>query len=163
MVKRINFDQSPVKFKGKSGTEYTVLENVSAGRWNQFEIERLGVTLGFQADEIYNKLYSVYEQLEEGKVKLATAAVQLYDLMAAIKDMDEKRIPVLRLSALICHVEGEEVGKLSEEAITKKIDDFEEISIDDFFFLVLSYTPKYQESLKRFLEKDKEMSLMKKK
>lgn len=160
-LQKIDFNQKPVTFKGKSGTAYTVLEKVSAGRWDQFEDERLAITFGKPADNVYDGLYEIYEQLQTGAPKLADASVKTFNLMSSIKDIEAKKSPIRRMAALTCAKEDETVGELSEEEILKKVDDFECIDMDDFFFLILHFMPHFQKSYEQFLELEKSLNLMK--
>lgn len=144
-------------FVGKSGKKYKACEYITAGRWSQFEVERVAVTLGMRADDLYDRLFSVYNQLEGGAPKVATASVKLWNIMSAIKSEDERKSPIVRLAAIICNEEDEVQDTLTEEQIQKKVDDFALIDIHDFFFLVLNFMPTLPKNLEGFLAWEKEM------
>lgn len=121
-----------------SGTKYRVARSVSMDRWEAYELLSVEVGLGRSFAQIMQGLREAYDltnQVASGKPVFADLAVLLRDLlMGAASVNDGQAHPVLKMCCLFINYEGEDVRTITDEIITKKLDDWRNEGIDMGFF-----------------------------
>lgn len=145
-LKRIDFDGKMIE--GTSGRKYYIESELSIDRFTEFEKLQSHVGFGVDFDGIVNKLNDAYDKLN--KSKPMDAGIIIHNLLnGIIMRMENRNHPVLEMCALFINEENEDRVKYSLDAINKKIDDWKEYDINDFFQLafnlVKNFIPIYEE------------------
>ena len=130
-LQRIDFKKR--RFKGIE-KEYIVHGSISAGRYAYFEKLQLELAFGAETAVLIKGMKEAYDLMDQGKN--ATAAVRLWNHLEAVGRIEQGRQhPMLYICTLFCNYEGEDISKWSTADADVKIDDWGNISMEDFFSL----------------------------
>ena len=145
-LKKIDFEKGVIT--GVSGEEYFIETGLSIERFTEFEKLQSHVGFGIDFDGVVNKLKDCYEKLN--KMKPADAAIIIHNLMNGIIHKVENRShPVMEMCALFINHKDEDRKVFNTDEIKKKINDWSEYDIQDFFSLAFSlvknFIPIYEE------------------
>ena len=151
----INWNDRTIK--GKSGKIYRIEpENISAGRWAEFEIQQLQLAYSMDFKHIHDHIATILNSLKNGNNLLkahADAISGLEKMHFAISNYTDLPLPsIIKFCSLFCNYEGEEVGKYDPVDVRKKFDDWTNIPIQDFFLLAAQVIPSFQDVYKGFQE-----------
>lgn len=158
MIKRIDFKEG--KIKGVSGKTYFIEKDVGVVRFQEFEKLQSHVGFGLDFHNVFNKLKDAYTDLN--KSKPADAAIKLHNLMNGISmRLEDRNHPIMEMCALFINEEDENRAEFDRDKMGRKIDDWKEYSVEDFFQLAFNlvggFIPIYEEiSLNISQEKKKE-------
>ena len=122
------------------GRKFTVKDSLSFVRYR--ELQRLNIQFGYSATFIdtYNNMKEAYELLNKGK--FADAAVQLYNVLAGVIDLDGKHDPAWIACALFIDEDGEDPTVYDEGKMKEKIDCWgKELDVSPFFQLAANLVP----------------------
>jgi hypothetical protein len=83
---------------------------------------------------IFNKLKVVYEELDKGK--FGQPIIIVHNLMNGIAQrIENRKHPAMELCALFINYKDEDREHFNKDDITKKIEDWSEYAVNDFFQL----------------------------
>lgn len=142
---------------GKSGRVYKIEpENISAGRWAEFEIQQLQLAYSMEFKAIHDNIAKVLNDLRNGNnlLKAHSDAIKTLEcLHFAISNYTELPIPaILKFCSLFINYDGEDVGKYDPIEVRKKADDWANIPIKDFFLLASEVIPSFRETYNAFIQ-----------
>jgi hypothetical protein len=129
--KRIDFEADQQILIGKSGTVYTTESSLSVARYAAFQMYEKELAYGFTVDGIYKQLKVIYELVN--KQKFLDAGVKVNDLMRGALKVKERQPAIMKICALYINAPDEDRGDITPEIIDKKIADWAEYDIRDFF------------------------------
>lgn len=142
-----------------NGKTYHKAESISAQRYGWMERLNVELAYGRNPGELFQGHKKAYDLLN--KQHFADAAVAIHDQMSGLaKIADGREHAAIRLTMLFWNYEGEEVGKMTEELMQKKVDDVLEAGIDVGFFFTqaVSNAPgllaAFREHTKGFSQKE---------
>lgn len=129
-LKRIDFEKGEFT---ANGTIYRIEGALTIERYAELQILEKEMGYGLTFKGMYEKLQSVYNQVN--KMKFADAAVNLNDLIRGISKIQEREPTVLKICALFINAEDEDRTQYSQDMVNKKIADWKAEGIDmrDFF------------------------------
>jgi hypothetical protein len=129
-------EESALSFTIFEGTDkakkYFIETGLSMERLTEYQQLEIEIGYGYTLPEMHKKHVELYETLN--KNKLADASVKAYDLVNSIKQAQSRVHPIIRLCALFMNTENEDRGKITQEMIEEKIEDWKEAKIDTRFF-----------------------------
>ena len=135
-LKSINFQE---KNFTANGVEYVIESQMSIQRSVYAEAAKIemegGMQLGKQLDD-WKKLYELANQQ-----KFADIVVLAYNNMRGFKNFFESNHPVLKLCACFINSADEDRRYITDDLVTKKINDWSEegLSMKSFFLLALTF------------------------
>lgn len=138
-IKRINFKSGQFEANGK--IYYIQIDKLSYARYQIFEQMSIGFTFGVNFSDIFSVFHKIYNEATSGDSALTAlhnVANLSYNQMKAIEDQGEDLIPnAIRVCALVCNTEDEDLTSWDESILKRKSEDFkkEGIAMNDFFFL----------------------------
>lgn len=141
---------------GKSGKVYKIEpENVSAGRWREYEIQSLMLSFNSDFKTYYTSLVEIHTQINQ--IKVLGDAIKINDkvkeLIAGIGNYAERPEPkIIKFCSLFCNAEGEEVGEWSELMAAEKYEDWKDIPVHFFFQLAAEAAPLFKEVYQKWKE-----------
>lgn len=163
---RIDFESG--SFKGKSGKTYYIVDSLPVDYWIQYQMLIPELTYGVEFKDLHMTMKKAYEALTSGNELmkgLRLAGDLLYNQMSSITGFaGENRTPaVLRMAALWCIAEDEDLKKYDPNVAKKKIEDWKETGIDinDFFFLCGNKIQHFKEIYLDFYQKAEEIESQK--
>lgn len=125
------------------GRKFFVKDTLSFARYR--ELQKLNLEFGFSATFI-----DIFKNIEEAwnllnKVKLAEAAVILYNIMHGLSTLDDKDDAGLRMCALFIDEAGEDPTIYNEAKMKDKIDCWaSELDVTPFFQFAVSLVPGWK-------------------
>lgn len=145
-MKRIDFKKQEIK--GVSGKTYFIEKDVGVVRFQEFEKLQAHVGFGLDFQAVFNKLKDMYADLN--KSKPADAAIKVHNLMNGISmRLEDRNHPIMELCALFINEEDEDRSEFDRDKMSRKIDDWKEYSVEDFFQLAFNlvggFIPIYEE------------------
>jgi hypothetical protein len=100
-------------------------------------------------EDVFREIRRAFDYLEKPQVNMAS--VTLHNLLTSVKEKLERRYhPALMICALFVNREDEDMGKLDEEFMKTKIEDWQKEGFDvkDFFQLAWNLVPGFIEHYK---------------
>lgn len=152
-----------VKTFPANGKKYTVKKSMSFERFREYEKLQIETGYGVSFSKLYENIKSCYELVN--KSMFADTAVRLHNMLSGIKNIEERRIPALRLCALFINYEGEDEKGISEELIDEKIADWEAEGYDilPFFHWAIASIPDFSIALKAVIQINSQLEELQKK
>jgi len=143
-----------------NGKKYFIESTMSIERYTKFQQLELELSFNLSFKQLFDTLNTVYDLLNKGK--LADASVHVYNAMRGFANLEEKEPFVLKYCALFINEENEDRRIITDDMITKKIEDWQEegYAIQDFLALALysipDYIKSYQKHIQNISEKNQE-------
>lgn len=119
-----------------NGNKYYISSQLSVKRFHEFQILELEAKMGINIADIGLHLAEIWKMRNSNRI--ADADVKLFKLIEGIEDAKHREHVLLRMCALFINREGEDLGKIDEDLISQKIDDWAEYDHDDFFTRALN-------------------------
>lgn len=144
-MKSIDFDSG--RIIGKSGKEYFIQANtLSVARYEKYLHYTPQVTFGLNFKELFDEHRKIYEATTNGSDVLNglnVASTISYNMMEQIRQFGDnaRRPAVIWFCALFINYEDENLGEWDESKMKKKIDDWDEYNVFDFFLLAKNLVP----------------------
>lgn len=134
-LKRIDMDAGTFEASGK---KYFIEGSLSIERYAHFQILEKELAYGFTTKGLYDELKKVTKLLD--KLRFVDCAVSLVNLTRGVAKLEEREPVILKICALYCNTEDEDRAIITDDMITKKIQDWKTEGIDmrDFFALASS-------------------------
>lgn len=139
-LNHIDFKAGTFKAGGKL---YRIQGAISVERFCEFQILEKEFALNTSLKGLYDNLVKVLDHMN--KLKFVDAAVLQSNIINGVADLELREPKMLRMCALFCNVEGENLFDITEDMITEKVEDFRKsgIDINDFFDLAATIVPSY--------------------
>jgi hypothetical protein len=142
-------------FTSASGVKYTIESSISRKRWVFYLRESPKLAFGQTVEEIFNTFLEIYNITNEEGYRRGDIAVLSRDAMKGIEGIvnrDDQTI--VRLCALFINAEDEDRRDITEDIISKKIQDWDETGIDmqSFFQFALAFIPNFKSLYEASLE-----------
>ncbi len=154
----IDFDKRVIK--GKSGKIYKIApEDISVGRWAEFEIRGLTIAYNTDFETLLNMIKEVKDVLMNGKnnaqgnTHVAISKIEEFE-NGMINYQLNKRPKLIEFISLFVVSEDEDKSIHTEEQIREKYNDWADIPISDFFFLCANVIPSFREILLNTLQNE---------
>jgi len=156
-LKKLDFKKKEFK---ANGTTYYIESELSIDRFRQFEKLQSHVGFGIDFEGIVNRLKDAYEYLN--KSKPADAAIVLHNVLnGIISNIEGREHPIMELCALFINTKDEKRDEFNQDDINKKIADWKEYAVNDFFQLAFNlvdgFIPIYEEISQNISKKEKNM------
>lgn len=138
-------DLKQKSFKGISGTEYFIEDNLAVKRWRKYLKLQNKLGWGVTFEELFNKVKQAFQLLDESKPRPVSAGTILYNIMERVKEVeDESHVPeIIQMCALFMNTKDEDRTDISEQMIKAKEEDWSDISVQSFFLYALSTIPNF--------------------
>lgn len=135
---------------GRSGKKYKIVpEQISTGRWAEYEIQALELSFGNSFKDFYTKITTILKVLTDGNNILQainTATSLTKELLKSISHYADSPEPkVIKFCSLFCIYEGEDITTHTAEQVREKYEDWKHIPIKDFFLLSSEVIPSFRE------------------
>jgi hypothetical protein len=134
-LKRINFE-TETQFTTRTGNTYFVELGMNSERlamWQRLEVEA-GLSVTYKT--LFDGLGNIREALNT--FQAVPACVIVDNLQRGIAKLEDKHHSLLRMCALIINHSDEDRTTITEDMITRKIEDWKEFDTRDFFTLALN-------------------------
>jgi len=145
----INFEQRTIT--GKSGKVYKIEpESITTGRFAHYEIQSLMLAFSSDFKTFYTKLIDIQKSINNVKVlgDVIKISDDVKELLAGIGNYADTNVPkIIRFCALFCNAEDEDTSTINENIYQNKFEDWIEIPVEGFFFLVTNVIPLFKEVL----------------
>lgn len=133
-LKRIDFTKSSFI---ANGTEYFIESGLSIKRFCEYQILEKEAAFSTSFEGMFNELRNIYDLLNG--VKFVEASVKLDNLMSGIVKLQEKEPTLLKMAALFINTKDEDRASITQDQISRKIEDWsQEYDVRDFFQFALS-------------------------
>ncbi len=147
--------------KGKSGKIYRIEpENISAGRWAEYEIQQLELSFSTNFKTLYGNLSEIKKLLTNGNnvlQALSKGTDLINKILIGIDNYTQHNIPTMvKFCSLFCIEEGEDVSRWDSEVARRKYDDWSHIPMKDFFLLSSVAIPSFQDVYNASINPQKE-------
>lgn len=120
-----------------NGVTYFIEAGMSINRFRHYQILEKEAAFATTFSSMYNELRAIYDLMNE--IQFVKASVKLDNLMSGVTKIQEKENTLLKMAALFINTEDEDRATITEERITKKINDWAtEYDIRDFFHFALN-------------------------
>jgi uncharacterized protein YukE len=127
-------------FIGKSGKEYFITNQLNIKRYAIFQKLSLnfGYGVSFQAwSANMTTLMSILNAIPTGKKTFSDAILHCHAMQKGLLDADNTKYETaLYMSTLFINTEDEDITEWSQELAEKKIDDWLEYDVNNFFLLI---------------------------
>lgn len=137
-----------------NGKEYFVEENLSIDRW--IYMNELTIQLGFgvEYEEMQQNWFSVIDLAD--KQKFAQIVIMAHNQVNGISKIYSREPMILKFCALFMNTADEDRGTISEDVITRKIEDWkkEGLGIDGFLEFSLLKVKGLAESFRNAIQED---------
>lgn len=145
-LRKIDFKEGKFECGGKT---YYVAETLSFSRYEKLQELLIEFAFSASVQDIFAGLRSTYEKLNEQK--FADAAVLVHNLMAGVEKIDKKQVAALKICALFCNTEGEDLTLATDSMINAKLDAWGgELDVTPFFHFAVSLLPEWMAALNVF-------------
>lgn len=121
-----------------NGKKYFISSELSVARFHEFQILELEAKLNLNIKDVGVKMAEIWQLFN--KMRDADAKVEFFKLIEGVQQVGHREHVLLRICALFINVENEDLGKISEDMISQKIDDWAAYDVNDFFSLALNST-----------------------
>ena len=119
-----------------NGNKYYISSELSVKRFHEFQLLELEAKMGIPIADIGIHLAEIWKLKNQHRT--ADADVKLFKLIEGIEEAKHREHVLLRMCALFINKEGENVKDISEDMISKKIEDCGEYDVNDFFARALN-------------------------
>ena len=162
-TEHIDFEKRIIK--GKSGKLYKIApEDISAGRWAEFEIRSLTISYNTDFETLLTTLREIKDIIMNGK---NNAQGNAHHALKKIEEFEgglvnyqlNSRPKLIEFVSLFCIAEGEDKAIHNEDQIREKYNDWAHIPIADFFLLCANVIPSFKDALINTLQEEKEKIL----
>lgn len=135
-----------------NGVMYFIESTLSIERYRKFEEIEIELGYGRSFNEIFDNVRMAMEDINNQKQ--GEAYVKLYNLINGVQQFEMKRPHVFRYCALFINATDEDRAIITEDMITKKIDDWQKEGLDyqPFFSFALSSLPGFKERYKNLTQ-----------
>jgi hypothetical protein len=127
--KRIDFEKGT--FEGRSGKVYFVESSLSVARYAEFQIYEKEMAYGLTMKGLFDKLKALFDL--QNKMKFAESVVLLNDLMRGVAKIQERQPAMVKICCLYMNLADEDRGIINQDMIDRKVEDWAEIDVRDFF------------------------------
>lgn len=152
-LKRIDFNKGSFVANGKT---YYIESGLSISRFCEYQILEKEAAFATTFSSMFKELRAIYDLMNG--VNFVAAAVKLDNLMSGITKLQEKEPTLLKIAALFINTEDEDRATITEDQITRKIQDWQEYNVTDFFSFALStikgFTELYSSATQNTLAQD---------
>lgn len=134
-LKRIDFENE-TQFTTRTGNTYYVEPGMNSERlamWQKLEVEA-GLSITYKS--LFDGLGRIRESLNA--FQAVPACVEVDNLQRGVAKLEDKHHTLLRMCALIINHEDEDRTTITEDIITRKVEDWKEYDVRDFFTLALN-------------------------
>ena len=121
-----------------NGNKYYISSELSVARFHEFQILEIEAKINLNIKDIGVKLAEIWKMKNDRRN--ADADVALFKLIEGVQDVGHREHVLLRICALFINRENEDLGKVSEDLISQKIEDWAEFEVSGFFTLALNST-----------------------
>jgi hypothetical protein len=139
-------DPNQTRFEA-NGHVYTIAANsLSVNRWQKYLELQAEFGMGSTLPEIMAAFRAIYDAANLNKC--ADIGVLSRDAMIGISNIGKREPQALRLCALFCNREGEDLKTISDDLISEKIEDWkaEGFDIQGFFHLAVASLEGFREN-----------------
>ncbi len=143
MIRTLDLKQKT--FKGKSGTDYFIEDNLAVKRWRKYLKLQNKLGWGISFEELFEKVKQAFMLLDESKPRPVSAGTILYNIMERVKEVeDDSHVPeIIQMCALFMNTKDENREDITEQQIKEKMEDWSDISVQSFFLFALSTIPNF--------------------
>lgn len=133
-LKRIDFSQP---FFISNGTTYYIESGMSINRFRHYQILEKEAAFSTTFASMFAELRTIYDLMNS--IQFVKASVKLDNLMSGVGKLREKEPTLLKMAALFINTKDEDRTTITEELISKKIEDWAtDCDIRDFFQFALN-------------------------
>lgn len=134
-LKRINLETGSFE---ANGTRYQIESSLSIERYCEMQILEKELGFGVTFRSIFDKLKSIY--LDLNKANFVSASVTVDAMLRGIAKIEEREPVVLKICCLFINAEGENRAIWNNDLVVKKINDWkaEGLDMQDFFIVALN-------------------------
>lgn len=135
-----------------NGVRYFIESTLSIDRYRKFEEIEIELGYGRSFSEVFDTVRMSMEDINNQKQ--GEAYVKLYNLINGVQQFETKRPHIFRYCALFINSEDEDRTIITEDMITKKIDDWQKEGLDHqpFFSFALSSLPGFKERYRKLTQ-----------
>ena len=119
-----------------NGNKYYVSSELSVARFHEFQILEIEAKMGIKISNIGVEMAKVWDLWN--KMRDADAKVAFWKLMEGIEQIVHREHVLMRICTLFINRENEDLGKINEDLISQKIEDWAEYEHGSFFTLALN-------------------------
>jgi hypothetical protein len=136
------------EFYGISGKKYFIETGINRKRYRMFKEAQIKLGYGFDFKGLFDIFEAIYEAVPNNRTN--DIAVHARDGMQAVADvMDGREEPIIEICALFINTEDEDRTIMNDEIIRAKAEDWNDIEMESFFLLALSFIPNFADVYKR--------------
>lgn len=132
-LKRIDFTKDTFQ---ANGVTYHIEKGMSTKRFCDYQILEKEATFGMDFMKMFTLIGEIREAYNE--CRFVDGSVKLDNLQRGVAQIHSRTPSVLKMCALFINSTDENRQVITEEMITKKIDDWNEYDVRDFFTLALN-------------------------
>lgn len=121
-----------------NGNKYFISSELSVARFHEFQILQLEINLNLTLQDVGVKL-AEWAKLKNQQRAL-DADILIWKLIEGVQNVGQREHVLLRVCALYMNRENEDLGTISEDMISQKIEDWAEYNVNDFFGRALNST-----------------------
>lgn len=133
-----------------NGNKYYISSELSVARFHEFQILEIEAKANMTVKDLMAKLAEIWQMIN--KMQFGKAAVEVYKLIEGIREVGHREHVLLRICALFINRENEDLGKISDDLISQKIEDWGEYEVNGFFSLALNSTNGYLKDYNKMLQ-----------
>lgn len=150
------------EFQGVSGKTYKITNKINIERYSVFQKYSLMFSYGINFNTFHQNLQKAMmlaDGVPAGKNKFTDLVMHLYGMQEGIvKNAEMKYTLAMYICSLFIVSDDEDIYSWDEESADKKIADWANIEIDDFFLLTMNFVTDLQEKVKEFKEQLQKMN-----
>lgn len=121
-----------------NGNKYYISSELSVARFHEFQILEIEAKINLNLKDIGVKLAEIWKMRNTNRI--ADADVALWKIIEGIEQVGYREHVLLRICALFINRENEDLGKINEDLVSQKLDDWAEFESGGFFTLALNST-----------------------
>lgn len=119
------------------GKTYFIETNLSIARFHEYQILEKEAGFSTSFENLVAHVRAAYDDINQ--FKAADAAVKLNNLLTGIAKANEREHTLLKMCALFMNTEDEDRGDITDDMISRKIEDWQnEYEVEGFFTLALN-------------------------
>ena len=119
-----------------NGTTYYIESVLSVGRFIEFQQIEQEASFGMDLTSIWKELDQIDKDMNT--IKFTDAAVRIRNLKNGIVNIQKKTPSIFKLCALFINMENEDRATITDDLISRKIEDWSEYESEPFFGLALA-------------------------
>ena len=131
-------------------TKYYIGSQLSVERFHEYQILELEVKTGMNIRDVGVKMAEIWQMFNKNQI--ANGLVEYYKLMEGVELIERREAALFRIATLYINTEGEDVGTIDEDVISRKIADWAEYDANDFFTLALSSVNGFMDNYNALLQ-----------